>query len=388
MAHNEKEIVEVEGCKESSIFKHSHGKVESQKNTGELQNHYVKCAMPWVTHEFGALSVLLVGRFETYSKGGIYKSCHLIKHSLEKLGHRVVVADTTQEFSREVFNGNFDICWIYPGDPIRPDFEHVDSKVQDLKEMEIPVLVNLSYLSSKNRTSWIADKIKEYNKGLGSPVMAAVFTETAANDPLLNDIRDYVCVVPKTIDPTPARIRPSFSQREGICLGDATKLSNPDIIGGNVRPWIDAISNRLPGVNLYAYKQYEGKNPHPKIQYIPHMKDDFGDFLAARRLFICLNVYLTFEMVSCEAQSYGTPVIYRHMPHSLSEYISATGMAVRTPEEMAEMVAWLYNNEDAWNSISDASYFNAKSKNISCLQYSLEGYLRLAVLRAKERRIN
>jgi hypothetical protein len=45
-------------------------------------------------------------------------------------------------------------------------------------------------------------------------------------------------------------------------------------------------------------------------------------------------------------------IIYRHMSHSLSEYISATSFAVRSPEEMAEITAWLYNNKKDWDDIS------------------------------------
>lgn len=380
--HEKNEVIEIEGYKESSIFMHSHKNVSSVKNTTKLQNDIVNKMWPWKLNDFLGLNVLLIGRFNTYSKGGIYKSCKLIQETLIGLGHNVDVLDTTEELSSEIAKKTYDLCWIYPGDPIRPDYKHVDEKIKKIRNNGTPVLVNFSYLSSDDRTTWIAKQLKYYNSQSGAPVLAAVFTETAANDVLLRDVREYVCVLPKTIDPTPFDLDLSYSVREGICLGDATKLSNPDIIGGSVNPWIDAISNRLPHVNLYAYKQYSGKDPHPKVKYVPHMQDEFGEFLASRRLFICLNVYLTFEMVACESQSYGTPVVYRHMPHSLSEYISATGLCVRTPEEMAEMVAWLYNNEEAWYSFSSSSSLNAKSKMIDNYKYSLEGYLRLASKRA------
>jgi glycosyltransferase involved in cell wall biosynthesis len=212
--------------------------------------------------------------------------------------------------------------------------------------------------------------------------MCALFTESAANDPIFKEILNYLVVVPKTIKPTESLINIDFDDREGICLGDATKLSNTKIIGENSYHWIEAIHRRLPHVNLYAYKQYSGQNPlHPKISFIPHMTDDFGNWLSNRRLFICLNVHLTFEMVACEAQSYGTPVVYRHMPHSLSEYISATGLAVRTPDEMGEMVAWLYNSKKSWKNFSRSSKLNSESKHIELLKSPLEGYLRLAIFR-------
>lgn len=381
IAHEKDEIREVQGSKESSIFSHSSADVISAKNTREIQNEFVRNHPVWTTNDHVPLSVMVIGRFENYSKGGIYKSCHLIKDSLTALGHKVTVLDTQNDLT---FGADrVDLCWIYPGDPARPDFSTVDVKIASLQAAGIPVLVNLSYLYEPERTKWIAERLKYYNRPGATPVLAAVFTESAAHDPLLAEVRDYVAVVPKTLQPNLSASIPSFSEREGICLGDATKLGNGKVIGGSINPWIDAIHRRLPHVNLYAYKQYQGQNPHSKVRYVPHMKGDFGEWLSRRRIFICANVHLTFEMVACEAQHVGTPTVYRHMPHSLSEYISATGLAVRNPEEMGEMVAWLYNNERSWSDLSQASINNAHSKNINLLSSSLEGYLRLAIFRAR-----
>lgn len=382
IAHEKNEITEVEGAQESSIFKHSHDNVRSVKNTKEIQNTYVKNNYPWVMNDFRSLSILIVGRFENYSKGGIYKSCHLIQKHLSINEHNVEILDTQKEITPQNCR-NIDMAWIYPGDPERPDFKSVEEKIDILRKNGVPVIVNLSYLYKESRTLWIKQKLLELNSDNLPPVLGAVFTESAANDPLLKDVREYLCVVPKTLLPTKFDKVLGFDEREGICLGDATKLANPDIIGGSINPWIDAISNRLPHVNLYAYKQYQGKNPHSKVIYVPHMNESFGEWLGNRKLFICANVHLTFEMVACESQSYGTPIIYRHMPHSLSEYISATGMSVRTPGEMGEMVAWLYNDKRSWEKFSQSSIHNANSKNIDLLDASLEGYLRLALYRIK-----
>lgn len=382
LAHEKDEITEFDGAKNSSIYAHSHANLDSKKNTHNIQNEFVKKCMPWVLNSNGPISLLIIGRFESYSKGGIYKSCHLIKTHLQKAGHRVEVLDTKNELNVSCLSG-FDLCWIYPGDPERPDFETVEEKIKLLRKNNVPVIVNLSYLYDESRSAWIRNKIIELNRGTGAPVLCAVFTESAANDKDLHDVRHYICVVPKTIQPTPYGSIPAFSEREGICLGDATKLDNQKIIGGPIHPWVEAIHKRLPHVNLYAFKQYQGANPHPKIKYVPHMKENFGEWLAHRRLFICANVHLTFEMVACEAQNYGTPVVYRHMPHSLSEYISATGFAVRSPDEMAEVVAWLYNSEESWGKISKASVFRGQSNHVDLLDSSLEGYLRLAIFRAK-----
>ena len=382
--HEANQIVAVEGSEASSIYKDSSSNAQTRKNTVVLQNNFVKSINEWTLNNNLPLKLLIIGRFGTFSKGGIYKSCKLIKDVLVNLGHEVKTLDTTNDLDEDIVK-DVDLCWIYPGDPVRPDFVSVDNKVNFLQSRNIPVLVNLSYLYDDDRSNWIVEKIKFYNKSSKIPVFATVFTESAAQDRIFNEIREFICVLPKTILPTESNVTIPFHQREGICLGDATKLSNEYIIGGNSHAWIEAIHKRLPHVNLYAYKQYSGKNPpHPKVQFVPHMTDEFGDWMAHRKLFICLNVHLTFEMVACEAQFYGTPAVYRHMPHSLSEYISATGMAVRTPEEMGEMVSWLYNNEVAWNNFSQSSYYRAKSNHVDYLASSLEGYLRLAIIRAKK----
>lgn len=382
--HEQNEIVEASINNDNSISMHSIKDEKSKKNTHDLQNKFIRDNMPWVQNIFEPLKILIIGRFKNYTKGGIFKSCHLIEKTLSSLGHIVYTLDTQESLDDGFFKDHVvDLCWIYPGDPERPDYETVNSKISLLQRKRIPVLVNMSYLYDDKRTRFIAQSLIKYNSEKQSPVFAAVFTETAAQDPLLREVQKYVCVVPKTLEPTPYEYVPTFSEREGICLGDATKLGNPKIIGGNVHPWIEAIYRKMPHVNLYAYKQYQGQNPpHPKIKFVPHMKENFGEWLAHRRIFLCLNVHLTFEMVACEAQLYGTPTIYRHMPHSLSEYISAKGIVVRTPAEMAEMVLWLYNSQHIWDKLSRSSISNATANHIDQLGASLEGYLRLVMHRA------
>jgi hypothetical protein len=260
----------------------------------------------------------------------------------------------------------------------------VDTKIAQLRAKGVPVLVNLSYLYLPERSAWIAEKIKSYNadKSL-PPVFAAVFAESVVDDSKLQDIRDYICFVPKTIDPAPANRNPSFWERSGLCFGDSTKLLSERIVGGSLRPWIDAVSNRLPHVDLYAFKQYSGAMAHRNLKIVPYMTDEFGNFLASKRLFININVHLTFEMVACEAMTYGTPVIYRHMPHSLSEYIGPTGIRVRSPEELGEMAAWVYNDNTAWEEFHRASIAAGEAFLMKNLNAQLEASLRLCLLRMR-----
>jgi hypothetical protein len=381
--HDKDRIKEVENTKGSSIYVHSSSGVESKKNTRLLQNQLINDLHPWSQQLVIARRYLIIGRFESYSKGGIYKSCHLIAKTLRSLGHTVDVVDTQQTLNKDEIS-EYNLAWIYPGDPDRPDFGNVEKHITMLRANGVIPLVNFSYLYKSERSAWIASELKRYNFDRRlPPVMAALFTESSCFDSELDSVRDFLCVVPKTIEPTRSRDILSFSRREGICFGDASKLSNPAVVGGNVHPWVEAVHRRMPHVPLYAYKQYAGRNPpHPKLQYVPHMTSEFGNWLSSLRLFVCLNVHLTFEMVACEAQTCGTPVCYRHMPQSLSEYLSATGMAVRSPSELADVAFLLYNDPQAWAGFSRASELNGRSKSIEMLQQSLEAYLLLAETRA------
>ena len=61
--------MEIQGTKESSIYMHSHKSVESKKNTAEVQNKFVSEVGSWVFNGHKPLSILIIGRFESYSKG-------------------------------------------------------------------------------------------------------------------------------------------------------------------------------------------------------------------------------------------------------------------------------------------------------------------------------
>lgn len=380
--HEEGELVEIPGTQESSIQADSRGKSKSVKDTGRRQTQLIRETGAWRTFEWQPLRVGVVGRFNSYKKGGIYKSCNLIANSLRDRGHFVIVHDTQDELT--AVDASLDLVWIYPGDPMRPDFATVDDKIQQFRDAGVPVIVNLSYLYEPKRSLWIAEKLKEYNSRPGQPpVLAAVFAESVIDDPALAEVKDFVTFVPKTIEPTSADYIPDFHDREGICFGDSTKLSNREIVGGSSTPWINAVLKRLPHVNLYAFKQYSGQPAHKHLQTVPYMTDGFGNFLASRRLFINLNVHLTFEMVGCEAQSYGTPLLYRHMPHSLSEYIGPTGIRVRRPEELGELAAWLYNDESAWREYSRASRQNGAAISYDNAHAALEAALRTALVRVR-----
>lgn len=381
--HAKGDLVAIAEAQDSSINQDSQKDTESAKNTRRMQTRAVARHPTWRTYEWSPIRLLLIGRFHSYKKGGIHKSCRLIARQLEARGHRVHTHDTQEPL--EELRGPVDLAWIYPGDPLRPDYATVDEKIRFLQGQGVPVMVNFSYIATPERGDWIAEQLRAYNRDPALPaVFAAVFTESVQEDPALADLADRLIMVPKTIDCQAPGSPPGFLQREGICLGDSSKLSNPAILGGPLKQWVDACRRRLPHVNLYAFKQYSGKDPHPDITYVPYMTGDFGRWLGERRIFVCLNRHLTFEMVACEAQQAGTPVIYRHMPHSLSEYIGPTGIRIRSPEELGETCAWLYNDRAAWEQYHRTSLHNGAAIDVSLHAASLENSLRLAILRARQ----
>jgi glycosyltransferase involved in cell wall biosynthesis len=104
------------------------------------------------------LNILFIGRFETWKKGGIHKSCKLIADLLIKRGHYVYTLDVLQPLPK--INTSIDIAWIYPGDPNRPDYNSVDNKIRTLQEMGIPVIVNFSHIQKKNALCGLLIKLK------------------------------------------------------------------------------------------------------------------------------------------------------------------------------------------------------------------------------------
>ena len=383
MKHEAKKMVSIEEVQADSINKHGINNVVSKKNTKEFQNQLVK-KINWKLFNANKLKILMLGRFDTFTKGGIYKSNHLIKNTLEELGHEVIAFDSQSE-SFEI-EQNIDVAVIYPGDPNRPDFEHAENKMHLLREKGIPICINISYNTCSSRSAEIVKKIKFYNsKKELSPVFLMTFSDIALSDLKLSDIQDFIVPLPKTIlgDTAKEDEFPSFSDREGIVLGDATKLMNRDITGGDITPWIAACKKLLPHVKLYVFKQYGGKFNISGVETVPYIKEGFLDWTSQRRIFVCLNTITTFEMTPTEAQIVGTPVIYRPMPQSLTEYIGRSGISVTSPDEFAEMCSWLYNDQFAWEAYSNLSLKNAQTNKLENLSIGLETALRKVLFKTK-----
>ena len=381
MKHEAKKMLSIEEVQEDSINKHGINNVDSKKNTKIYQNKLVK-TINWKLHNNGKLKILMIGRFETFTKGGIYKSNHMIKDTLISLGHDVIAIDSqSNDFKIEK---NIDVVVVYPGDPKRPDFAYAEDKMNKARAQGIPACINISYNTNVKRSKEIINKIKQYNsiKEL-APAFLMSFTDMALSDQNLVDIQEYIISFPKTIAGNYYQNNiPDFFMREGIVLGDATKLMNKEITGGDITPWIAACKKLLPHVKLYVFKQYSGKFEIPGVETVPYMKEGFLEWVAKRRLFVCLNTITTFEMTPTEAQIVGTPVVYRPMPQSLSEYIGRSGISVTSPDEFAQICAWLYNDNFAWGSYSKLSLKNAETNMLKHLSIGLETSIRKTIYKA------
>lgn len=373
--HKKGEMISIESVQDTSINKDSKNNLKSVKNTKQLQDDIVK-SIKWKINRFDKdknnnskkLNIILVGRFSSFEKGGIYKSNHLIKNILIECGHNVKFIDSMDE--NEIEYSGFDVCMFYPGDPNRPDYNQGLIKVNKIRNFGTPILANLSYNNNKNRSKEIVEIIKTLNQdtNLGKVYLMS-FTNELYNDIDLDSIKDFIIPFPKTISGNTISIE---AEREGIVLGDYAKLTNPDITGVNAQEWIDEIKKLNPNEKLYVFKQYSGDADLKGVESVPYMKEDFLDWVSKRKLFVCLNEFTTFEMAPTEAQSVGTPVLYRNMKQSLNEYIGLSGIMSNNKEDFAKSCQILLTDNNMWKKYSELSKLNFNRNNIDNLKVALE----------------
>jgi hypothetical protein len=349
-----------------------------------IQNRIVK-SIKWKINEISKgevvkniFNILLIGRFDTYKKGGIYKSNNMMKDYLIDMGHNVYTIDSMND-SYEIPE-QLDLCIVYPGDITRPDFKKAEEKMLEISNKGIKCCINMGYNSEKNRTIEIDNIFKKY-LDYKSKIYILTFSEDVKLDPILEKYKHLMVAFPKTIKLLDNKNENSkFEDREGIILGDVVKLEDESIINGKSQDWIDAVKKKMPNINLYAYQQYGKKTNLKELILVPYQKDGFSEWLSKRRISICLNQKTTFEMLPVESQCVGTPVIYRDMPQSLNQWIGHTGICVNTPKEFAEMVYFLYNNKQYWEKYSILSILNSKRNDIDNISVTLEASIRKIIL--------
>lgn len=345
----------------------------------------VKKEMPWrilETPQIYArkpLTLAFIGRTnkERWKKGGILKSAHLTRDMLERFNVSTLLEDIETGDPKNLSGNEADIVLIYVGDPERPDFKDVERLIAHHAKSGRHVVVNLSYNGVPSRTNYIVQKMKKLRESVGSRIWLMVFTEAMLSSSDLEEIRDWLVVIPKTIS-LPDEPVANFSNSEGIFLGDIAKLSNSSLLGRPAADWISAIKRALPEVPLYAVQQYK---PKEKVdlgidEVWPFLTgDEFANRIGTVRLMVSLVQFATFEMVPLEVASLGVPVVYPEMPQSLGEYLGLSGFAVRSPEQLERVLPVIYSDPIVWRSLSQAGIERAWSSELNRL--AGQTYLRI-----------
>lgn len=389
--HDPAEALPLDIPDDKPIHRESMQKTGSRADTREIQNRCVKDWQDWraekpasTIYSRASYTIAYVGRVDTdrWKKGGILKSGGLITQALRAIGHRVVDIEISQPLDAILEQvKTADIVWIYPGDPERPDFAPVEALIERAAKVGKQVYVNLSYNLIESRTRWIQGKLTDWNRLFGNRVKACVFTYAAMNEPAFHNIRQNLICIPKSIDFSDD-IRASFMQTEGIFIGDLQKLLNRNLVDGDIEDWINPLRESLPGVPLYAVRQYGGKiDRELGLTVVPYTQGRaWEEWLASKRIVCCLTPHATYEMIPIEAGGFGVPSIYRPMPQSHSENLSTAGIQVHSPKEFAAACAAIYHDHTLWTMYSRAAAARARSTHISHVAASLHMQLTLGKL--------
>ena len=358
-----------------SISEVSLGKVHgrSELNVAETATRLVREQGAWrifdahKVFDREMLRVAIIGRTDKqrWKKGGILKSCHLTADSLRRFQAHVELEDIETGDPKGLHGFPAEIVMIYVGDPERPDFSSVEALVDHHAEQGRIVIINLSVNNIQRRYETVVEKMKLWDYKFPSHVHMMVFTQSGMNIPELAPIRHMLIVTPKTMV-YPGERSVSFNESNGVFLGDIAKLSDHDLIGGHINTWTEAIRDALPGVPIYAVRQY---TPRYKVdvdvdEVWPFMTDDFQSRLSGVRVMVSPVKYATFEMVPLEVAALGVPVIYRSMPQSLTEYLGISGLQIDSPDELRDTLPLVYNDPLIWDSQSRAGTLRAQSSEL------------------------
>lgn len=348
----------------------------------------VKDNMPWKMPEISPVytrnpfTVAFIGRTdkERWKKGGILKSAHLTVTALARFGVRTILEDIETGDPCNLSGNKADIIMIYVGDPERPDFKEVEAIVAHHADAGKQVIVNLSINGIQRRSEMVVGKIAEWNSRWPGQMWLMVFTQSAFQIPELAPIKERMLLVPKTIS-LPNRRVATFGSSEGVFIGDIGKLNNDSLLDYPAEEWITAIREALPGVKIYAVKQY--KPAHDRHLDIDETweflnQEQFADRIGRRRLMVTPVKYATFEMVPLEVAALGVPIVYPEMPQSLSEHLGGAGTVIRSPEELKRMLPLLYHDPIVWQGMSRAGIEKSESAELS--RASSQLYLQLAKL--------
>lgn len=393
LAHDERQALPIEMADDVSISTASTNGLDHPLNTSSLQTALVQSEGEWkifrpqVNTAVRRFSLAFVGRVDSehWRKGGILKSSGGIADMLRQLGNRVTLIDlkSSPKFQARAIQGH-DIVMVYPGDPNRPDFVHAEALVERAIANNQLVLINLSFNMNPERTQYISQRLLKWNSEGGVRVYGFIFAEGVIDLQLFGVASEYVIALPKSLSFEDVK-EPHFDLRDGIFLGDLMKLENEALVGGDPREWINPLREAMPSdIPLYCIRQYGGKPTLnlPVIQ-VPFQKQGFGAWLSRRRLTVNILRNCTYEMVPIEACAVGTPLIYRGMPQSLTEYVGMSGIHINKPHDLVDAAVQLYFDRDLWYRLSASGKARARSQQQDLLSAVL--HIKLSALLSSAR---
>jgi glycosyltransferase involved in cell wall biosynthesis len=320
--------------------------------------------------------VLLLGRLsQKRSRGGIARSAKMIQSALAGVGDELILREVTEPLIDLPQGTN--VIWHYG------DWDWVAQHVAAAIEARVPIVINSTYDDRQDRRQWMAAKLDDWDPGNSGFVYLGVFTDEAELDLRMRKMASRLAALPKTVRVGEAG--PSFEERAGICLGEVEKIGRARLVAGiDVQAVVDRLSRELPGVRLTVYNQYgtRGTSVPAGTECAPYNQHGFLRWLSQHRLYVSLTRHETFAMVPAEAQSVGTPVLYRYMPQSLSPHIGFTGYRFSDVDELALGVTVLYSHKAVWNKLSESGRLNALARSHQHVGGALDLALRKVVLRA------
>ena len=288
------------------------------------------------------MKLLFIGHSGPRNLGGIARTAQLVKQNLELLGWEV-------EFGR---------CRRPPRGPYKADvvwvYGETDKIPEILRAASCPVIINMPLTHTKQR---FERSVALFDSWKHPRLYMGTFTHgTAAR-------HSRLLALPKQIR-SPAPGLP-FAQRKNIFLGDLAKNRRPALVGGfDVDKFCALARARVPQAELVFVEQYTGHRvAAPKHARVIPYTDTLMEALATYRTMCSLVAGETFAMIPAEAQACGTPVIYRHMPQSLTEYFGHSAVCARDEQDMADWLGMIYNDEAEWTAWSGAGINNARAYN-------------------------
>ena len=380
MANQAVEVVS-EGDDVGSIAGNSMASNQSPMNVRKETNKLVKRHKNWLIHKYNigekklklSRNILLIGRFDParWSKGGIYKSCNLMKKQLDSSGFTVKTIDIESPISEildSINSSAFEIVFVYPGDLFAQDYFPVENIIKNINENSPPVYYNLSFNMEDKRTEYIRDTYKRIRKKDG----IFVFTDEAKY--LLENKHDIdnIMVIPKTIK-TWVKITNNYSDTTGIFMGDLAKFTDP-YLTPNAEEILSLIRKNF-NCQISFVSQYGSPKDAPdfiKSCKIYPYSSKINDIIANHRVYLHSNRYCTFEMLPIEAMSAGTPVCYIDMPQSLNSYVGMAGLKFEDLNQMIWGLKKIYNSEETWMNLSESSQAKADTFSYESSSIQLE----------------